>query len=489
MKKTTIFFFCIILLTVSLKAQWTWKYNYLYGEPVIPEWYFDLNSKFDKVAVLPFTGYSPQVESIARRIESEIRAKLLSTGVITLVEREYLMDIIREKHISLNTIGNDDVEIFKKFLDADVLIVGSITNYREEDSFVDYVKGNRYACDEYKRTVTIDINLRIIRVDNGMIVFEKPYTSNYYSYGYKNIKSIYTYYKYYNDNTTLGNINDALTATNEVLGAALDIKINNSKNRLTEYSTFSEYSINDIVETYYSELVPLKSKYKESWLYNEKRYIKGKDYKRSYSKIFLCKIFDKESMNSIRFISDIFDENSKHLSDTILYESFLENTRSWRISDNENSYFQFIQGRYYIQSKNENSYYESSYPVNTSNYMMSFNLRYEDGATDKKCYIKFRSETKRYYALIDASGDSYFKIASYGSEWEDIKGWTKSDLIKSNEDNKIDIINIDDKMYLFINGKFALETSGLQINNFNNIGLGSSDAKYSFDNLMIMKIE
>ena len=120
---------------------------------------------------------------------------------------------------------------------------------------------------------------------------------------------------------------------------------------------------------------------------------------------------------------------------------------------------------------------------------MSFNLRYEEGNDNQGCYIKFRSGDKRYYVLIESSGDSHYKVASLGSEWETLKKWTKSDLIKSNEDNKIDIINIDDKMYLFINGKFAFETSGLLLNNFNSIGLGSSDAKYSFDNLMITKIE
>lgn len=473
MKTKTIFFFSIFLLTTSIKAQWTWQYNYEYGKPVIPEWYFDLNSKLDKIAVLPFTGYSFQVESLARRIESEIRSKLLSTSVFTLIEREYLMDIIREKHISVNNIGSNDIETFKSFLDADVLIVGSVTNYREEENFVDYIKGDKYACDLFKRTVTINFNFRIIRVDNGAIVFEKPYNSEYYSTGYKNIRTISTY----NDNSTLGNIN-------AILGSALDIKINSTKNRLSEYSYLSEHCINDIIESCYSEFVPLKSMYKESWQYHTRKHKK-----KNYTKTYAGKVFDKESMNTIRFISDIYEENQVNLSDTILYESFLENKRSWKTSDNEYNYFQFIQGRYYIQSRNENSFYESNYKINSSNYIMSLNLRYEDGPTDEGCYIKFRSGDKRYYVLIESSGDSYYKVSSLGSEWLSIKKWTKSDLIKSNKNNKIDIINISDKMYLFINGKFAFETSGLQINNYNNIGLGSSNAKYSFDNLIITKIE
>lgn len=471
--KKTIFVISILILTTSLKAQWTWQYNYLYGEPNIPDWYFELDSKLDKIAILPFTGYSFHIESMARRIESEIRSNLLSTGVFTLIEREYLMDIIREKHISLSNIGNNEVETFKKFIDADVLIVGQVTNYREEENYVDYVKGTSYACDEYKRTVTIDFNFRIIKVNDGTIVFEKPYTSTYYSTGYKNIHSIYSS----NDNSTLG-------AINSILGSALDIAINADKNRLPEFSSLSEYCINDIINTCYSELIPLKSKYKESWQYNSRNYKK-----RNYSKSYLGNFFDEESMNSIRFIDDIFEENSVHLSDTILYESFLENKRSWTIADDENRYFKFIQGRYYIQSKNENSFYESSYSVNNASYMLSFNLRYEDGATDQTCYIKFRSGNKRYYVCIDASGDTYFKIASLGSEWEDIKGWTKSNLIESNEDNKIDIININDKLYLFINGRFAFEKDGIPYNSTNRIGLGSSYAKYSFDNLLITKIE
>ena len=474
MKTITILFFSIFLLTTSIKAQWTWKYNYDYGEPVIPDWYFDLDNKLDKIAILPFTGYTFQGESIARRLESEIRTKLLSTDVFALIEREYLMDIIREKHISINNINNNDIEVFKRFIDADVLIVGNITKYSQEEIYLEHVSGAYASGDKYKRIVSIDFNFRIIKVNNGTIVFEKPYTSTYQSTGFKNIRQKTSSY---DNNATFGE--NLLVGILEGAAGAIEVS-----GELTSYNTLDEYCINDIIQTCYSKLIPLKRKYKESWQYNARKYKK-----RNYSKTYLGKVFDEESMNSIRFISDIFEENSVHLSDTILYESFLENKHSWKISDNENNYFQFIQGRYYIQSKNENSFYESSYSVNTSSYMMSFNLRYEEGNDNQGCYIKFRSGDKRYYVLIESSGDSHYKVASLGSEWETLKKWTKSDLIKSNEDNKIDIINIDDKMYLFINGKFAFETSGLLLNNFNSIGLGSSDAKYSFDNLMITKIE
>ena len=284
MKRLFTFISFLLLIISSIKAQWVWEYEYNYGKTEIPDWYYKINGNIRKVGILPFIGYSYLEEGIARRIESEIRAKLISTNFFKLIEREYLAEIVREQHIRVDNLGRNDVQIIKKYTGADLLIVGTVDRYSQEEIFLQHVSGNYASGDKYKRFVSLSFSFRIINVANGDIVFEKPLNSEYSSIGFKNVIERRSNY---NSNQSLGN--NLLQALGEELTAELEVS-----GQLESYNNLIESCLNNIINTCYSELVPLKDKYYEQWQYNRKR-----DKYRNDTKKYMGKVVDEDILNKM----------------------------------------------------------------------------------------------------------------------------------------------------------------------------------------------
>jgi len=190
-------------------------------------------------------------------------------------------------------------------------------------------------------------------------------------------------------------------------------------------------------------------------------------------------------------------KNNKNMhipSEILLNEDFSDNSNNWPIYDDEDRYLQIKNGRYYIQSKKEEHFKDNSYPIYSTNYIIRLNVRYEKGNDKHKLgdkhggYILFRrSGNKKYYVSIisDPYYFSQYLVFSKGTEGDNFWNCIKTDAIKSNKDNRIEIINIYEKMYLYINGRLVFEKNIL-ISNNNHIGIGSRASMYSFDNLQII---
>lgn len=178
-------------------------------------------------------------------------------------------------------------------------------------------------------------------------------------------------------------------------------------------------------------------------------------------------------------------------------DNFESNENKWPVEDIPNGpYLNIKNGYLVIEERTEEQAYWVSKELEQNDFIVRYTLKYESGADDNGAGIFFRAKSfndYRYFISLDATGDCYYQVGYYDSpkkKWVEMNEWTKSDTIRSKEDNKVEAIVTGDKIYLFINGEFINSVSGLKNTSGNIFGFfcAVNGMRYSFDDLCFIEL-
>jgi len=242
--------FAITIILISCAANVVSEYKIT--DPINPEWYDRFTYVPKYIALIPFQGSNYQSQSVASQLESEIRSKLIRCGQYNIIERGNINNVLDEQKFILSGLSDRDVIQFGKMLSADVIIVGEIPYYYEEENYSEYVEGTSWAGDEYRRKVTFQVNLRIISVETGQIVYSFNDNFSCYHDGYKNIRRINK-----KQESTGDDFLDALVA---VAGAIVDIDLSIQQG-IKPYADLRNNAVKEAVDYCCINLLKHKKKY------------------------------------------------------------------------------------------------------------------------------------------------------------------------------------------------------------------------------------
>lgn len=227
------------------------------SEIIYPKWYKSLETTPRNIAILPFSGYGSKAESVARQFESKFRAKLIEGKTYRLLERGQIEKILHEQRFQLSGLTLESATRIGNMLGADLLILGEIPQYYEEETYIDYVEGLNQAGDEYERKVTLNLAMRIISVESGEIVFEHNKTYMKSKSGYKNVRRIEKKEAEYGNKTL-----DALSTLTSAI-SDLDITFSDG---VGAYGEMRNACINSAVSQCLVDVLPYKKKFKETYV-------------------------------------------------------------------------------------------------------------------------------------------------------------------------------------------------------------------------------
>ena len=182
--------YLLISIFISSCVNYRYVTKDVVSEIVNPEWFKCCSEPPKVLAIFPFEGYDMRSRSIARKIESGLRSKLLQWGQYRIIEREHIDKIFREQALSLSGATEEQVVEVGKMLGTRIIVLGGVTDYSEEEIYLDYVEGTYYASEKYKRKVYLSLNMRVIDVQNAEILWEEEKGFEAESIGYKNVHRI-----------------------------------------------------------------------------------------------------------------------------------------------------------------------------------------------------------------------------------------------------------------------------------------------------------
>ena len=176
MKKLLIIKFCVIILlmaacspSIHLNVKRPAKVNL---------------SEYKTIAVGDFTGERNRRSLYSVSIEEAITYQLFRTGAFDIVERRNLDLLLEEHNLSLSGLVDDGstVEI-GQLLGSAVLVFGRIAenDYQEETSRSDQQEdtdGNKYYVNYRSGRYNLAINIRIVDVSTGRILFTQTFKSS-----------------------------------------------------------------------------------------------------------------------------------------------------------------------------------------------------------------------------------------------------------------------------------------------------------------------
>lgn len=252
--------FLVLLFTGCASYKPLTKYSY--SSPIIPQWFNKLALKPKTVAIIPFEGYDFRTKGIASNIESKLRTKLKEWGEYNLIERHHLSKVLTEQSFGLTGLTNQQLVEIGKMLSTNILLFGLITDYSEEENYVETVDKVSYAADEYSRTTSLALNLRIISVETGEIIYDKENRFSSKSIGYRNIRK----------KDTTKNDDNVFVGLSNLFGE-IGEELSNERSKLPkmeEYSALREKCNIEVIEYFFPDLVSHKKCYQENYKVDKK---------------------------------------------------------------------------------------------------------------------------------------------------------------------------------------------------------------------------
>jgi len=231
----------------------TYRTSYSSSKIIYPEWVKYLKSTPKNIAILPFAAYGTKAKSVARQFESKFRAGLIEGRTYRILERSRIDQILHEQRFQLSGLTHQSAVRVGNILGADIIILGEIPTYMEEETYNGYAEGSTRAGDEYERIVSLNIALSIISVETGEILYEHNRTYQESQIGYKNVRSIKKKKSDYGD--------DVLNTISDIINAVTDLDIIFSDG-MGAYSGLKDKCINSAVNTCLPEFLPYRIRYK-----------------------------------------------------------------------------------------------------------------------------------------------------------------------------------------------------------------------------------
>ena len=318
-KKIKLFLLFFIMILIILSSCFSSKLvtRYDYSSPIAPQWFNYLSSRPNSIAVMPFEAYDYKTKSLARKLESQIRSKLKDWGEYSIIERHQLNRVLSEQSFSLTGLSDQQLIEAGKMLATNIILFGVVTDYDEEENYIENIEKVTYAADKYSRIVTTAFNIRIVSIETGEIIYDEEKSFNSRSVGYKNIRKL----DETRDNDDLGK---GLVNLIDNIGETLS----NEKQKLPKMESFSslrEKCINQAVNTFFPELVTYRKCYKEEYKVDSKgnRKLKSRNYYTNSPAYFVGVGFRFEVINGSIMVIKVFPNTpaSKaglHLNDKII---------------------------------------------------------------------------------------------------------------------------------------------------------------------------
>lgn len=230
---------------------------------------FDKNfSKTISIAFLPVQSASFRAQPIADKLRDVLISKFKKFGYFNIIGNDYIYQAINKLHIQLQNMNKFQAIQLGKALGADIIIFGYINDFNEEENYIGLISKVNYTADNYERSVSSEINLQGLIVNNGLSFTKNTKSFSVKSTGYKNIHATESSSNG-SSNTTLGAIVDILSTAVEVASESPEQA--SQRYRLDTFSNLKNKLINKVADFYFFGLISSKD------LYNKMNFIKQND--------------------------------------------------------------------------------------------------------------------------------------------------------------------------------------------------------------------
>ncbi len=138
-------------------------------------------SGYKTIAIGDFVGERGTRTLYSINIEEALKYRLFKTDAFEIVERRNINKLLEEHNLSLSGLVDETSTLeIGKFLGSAVLIFGRISQneYREETSISDEQEdfdGNKYHIYYRSGRYSLGVNIRLVDVNTGMILFTKTF--------------------------------------------------------------------------------------------------------------------------------------------------------------------------------------------------------------------------------------------------------------------------------------------------------------------------
>ena len=248
----------MLFLLFSLSGCATTLTTTQYGEPISPLWYSNLPTSPSVLAVIPFEGYDDASQSLASRIESQLRSKIISWGEYKIVERGKLEKLLQEQRLSLSGLTEEQVVEVGKMVGTNIILTGTVTDLVQDESYLRHLNQPSYEADQYERVYSFSLNLRVISVESGEILWEEEKNFSSKTDGYMNVKrrSEEEMKKKREEAVQAGTGFAVIQGVAEIAGEISALK------KMQPFPTLKEKCLNDAITHFFTKLVSYQNTYK-----------------------------------------------------------------------------------------------------------------------------------------------------------------------------------------------------------------------------------